>query len=142
RDQHVREVECVWPGDLQLTFNTDVPDGDVVEQGPVFAYRVTVMTRVIRVVVHAVHGDTMLPRFPKVRRLPNAGIQHYGRIRDDRRRDVCGSRSGVRVEYVRHDASYEDRKLAATLPYCVVRNSFVLRNSSVAVKHSHRQGIR
>src|SRR5699024_6280885 len=59
-DQHVREVECVGTGDLDLTFRADVPQGHAVQQMPVLGNRVTVVPGVIHAIVHTVLGNAVL----------------------------------------------------------------------------------
>ena len=89
RDEHVRQRERVGPGDLHLPLDPDVPERDTVQKLPVLRHRVAVVTRVVHVVVEAVHVHAVAARRVEVRRLPDPRVQQDLRVLDDLRHCSC-----------------------------------------------------
>src|SRR5690606_16379281 len=98
-NQHVREVERVRPGDLELTLDTDVPEGHPLQQRPVLADRVAVVPGVIGVVVHAVHRGAGSTGFPEIRGFPESRVQQDRgcAVRTGPVRCGCGAEAAARA---------------------------------------------
>src|SRR5699024_12454887 len=66
--------KVVRSGVVYLPFDSYTPQRDAVEQCLVFCDWINVVTRVIRVVIHAVHGDSVPPRCIEKRGFADPGI--------------------------------------------------------------------
>src|SRR5881296_352382 len=80
RRQVLHELVSVGPPNLHLTFASDVPDGRMIHEMPVFLDRIGEIARDVHLVVHVVRVATGAPGRVKERRFPVPGTEEERRL--------------------------------------------------------------
>src|SRR5256712_2093813 len=80
RRQVLHELVSVGTPNLHLTFASDVPDGRMIHEMPVFLDRIGEIARDVHLVVHVVRAATGAPGRVKERRFPVPGTEEERRL--------------------------------------------------------------
>src|SRR5699024_6099039 len=77
--EHIGKFASIWTVNCPLAFGADIPESDVIYQGPVFFYWVAVTSRVVLVIDGAVGVHTVSTGCMKIGRLSNPCVhEHVG----------------------------------------------------------------